>query len=76
MCRGHPARRPCRSLSALPRRRLLSARRSPSRPDPRYAPVYALLDDGLTDPQEIARQTGLGQGEVDLILSLRARRAL
>lgn len=45
-------------------------------PDPRYAPVYALLDAGVVDPVEIARQTGLGRGEVDLILSLRGRRAL
>ena len=44
-------------------------------PDPRYAPVYALLQAGVTDPIEIARQTGLGRGEVDLILSLRERRA-
>ncbi len=45
-------------------------------PDPRYAPVYALLDAGVSDPTEIARQTGLGRGEVDLILILRGRRAL
>ena len=45
-------------------------------PDARYAPVYALLDAGETDPQEIARRTDLSRGEVDLILSLRARRAL
>lgn len=44
--------------------------------DARYAPVYALLAQGVTDPQEIARQTGFSQGEVSLILSLRARRAL
>ncbi len=41
-----------------------------------HAPLYALLDAGVTDPAEIARRTGLGRGEVDLILSLRARRAL
>lgn len=45
-------------------------------PDPRYAPVYALLASGVADPVEIARRTGLGRGEVDLILSLRDRRAL
>lgn len=45
-------------------------------PDPRYEPVYALLASGLADPVEIARRTGLGRGEVDLILSLRGRRAL
>ena len=44
-------------------------------PDPRYTPVYALLASGVSDPIEIARQTGLGRGEVDLILSLRDRRA-
>lgn len=41
-----------------------------------HAALYALLDEGVTDPAEIARRTGLGRGEVDLILSLRARRAL
>ncbi len=45
-------------------------------PDPRYSPIYALLDRGVSDPIEIARLTGLGRGEVDLILSLRGRRAL
>ena len=45
-------------------------------PDPRYASVYALLASGVSDPIEIARQTGLGRGEVDLILGLRDRRAL
>ncbi len=44
--------------------------------DARYAPVYALLDEGITDPQDIARRTGLSRGEVDLILSLRGRRTL
>ena len=44
--------------------------------DTRYTPVYALLESGLSDPVEIARQTGLGRGEVDLILSLRERRVL
>ncbi len=45
-------------------------------PDPRYEPVYALLASGISDPVEIARRTGLGRGEVDLVLSLRGRRAL
>jgi len=48
----------------------------PPEPDPRYAPVYALLASGVSDPVEIARQTGLGRGEVDLVLNLRGRRAL
>ena len=48
---------------------------NPPEPDPRYQPVYALLASGISDPVEIARQTGLGRGEVDLILSLRGRRA-
>lgn len=39
----------------------------------RYAPVYALADSGVTDAGEIARRTGLGQGEVELTLGLRAR---
>ena len=43
--------------------------------DPRHKPVFALLKEGVTDPAEIARRTGLGRGEVDLILSLHARRA-
>ena len=45
-------------------------------PDARYAPIYALLDAGVSDPQEITRRVGLSRGEVDLILSLRERRAL
>ena len=45
-------------------------------PDPRYEPVYVLLASGIADPVEIVRRTGLGRGEVDLILSLRDRRAL
>lgn len=45
-------------------------------PDPRYEPVYTLLSSGITDPVEIARRTGMGRGEVDLILSLRDRRAI
>ena len=45
-------------------------------PETRYAPVYALLASGLFDPVEIARRTGLGRGEVDLILSLRDRQVL
>ena len=40
-----------------------------------HAALSALLSEGVTDPAEIARRTGLGRGEVDLILSLRARRA-
>lgn len=44
--------------------------------DPRQAALDALLEAGITDPAEIVRRTGLGRGEVDLILSLRARRAL
>ena len=44
-------------------------------PDPRFVPVYALLEAGISDPLEIARQTGLERGEIDLILSLRDRRA-
>ncbi len=41
-----------------------------------HAPLFALLDAGITDPAEITRRTGLGRGEVELILSLRARHAL
>lgn len=42
--------------------------------DPRYLPVYALADAGETDAAEIARRTRLPRGEVELVLSLRARR--
>ena len=51
---------------------------TPSEPavEPRHEQVYALLAAGISDPVEIARQTGLGRGEVDLILTLRDRRAL
>jgi len=41
--------------------------------DERYAPVHALLAEGITDAGEIARRTGLGQGEVLLLLGLRER---
>lgn len=41
----------------------------------RYAPAYALADSGVSDAGEIARRTGLGQGEVELILGLRDRSA-
>ena len=40
-----------------------------------HAALSALVAEGVTDPAEIVRRTGLGRGEVDLILSLRARRA-
>ncbi len=39
----------------------------------RYAPVYALADAGITDIAEIVRRTGLGHGEVAMILGLRGR---
>ena len=41
-----------------------------------YAPALALADAGVLDPTEIARRTGLGRGEIELLLNLRARRAL
>lgn len=41
-----------------------------------YASVYALIDAGITDAQEVACRTGLSRGEVDLILGLRARQIL
>ncbi len=40
----------------------------------RYLPVYALADAGEADAAEISRQTGLPRGEIELVLSLRARR--
>lgn len=46
----------------------------PERPSPpvhpRYREVYALADEGLV-PATIAQQTGLSEGEVELILGLR-----
>ena len=65
-------------LSETPHILVVAAREAIPEPPPetRYAPVYALLALGLSDPVEIARQTGLGRGEVDLILSLRDRRVL
>lgn len=67
---------------ALPAADPPSAQALPAAPPPsyltpeeaRYRPVYALADAGETDPAEIARQTGLPRGEVDLVLSLRTRR--
>ncbi|MBV9851588.1 MAG: hypothetical protein JO250_18115 [Armatimonadetes bacterium] len=43
--------------------------------DDRYGPALALAAIGVTDPAEIARRTGLGRGEVELLLNVRARRA-
>jgi hypothetical protein len=42
--------------------------------DERYAQIYSLVALGISDSTEIARRTGVGRGEVELILSLRARR--
>ncbi|HEY3331291.1 MAG TPA: hypothetical protein VGK19_14780 [Capsulimonadaceae bacterium] len=41
--------------------------------DDRYQAVYDLADAGVSDVAEIARQTGLGQAEVSLVLNLRPR---
>ena len=60
--------------AAIPAAPALAPRPAPEA-DPRHQPVFALLAEGVTDPAEIARRTGLGRGEVDLILSLHARRA-
>ena len=38
-----------------------------------YLQVYALSDGGMDDVVEIARRTGLGQSEVEMVLSLRDR---
>lgn len=74
-----PAERGGDLLAAPPAAPVVSAPVIAPRPapeaDPRHQPVFALLAQGVTDPVEIARQTGLGRGEVDLILSLHARRA-
>lgn len=42
--------------------------------EPRFAAVYALADSGVADVREIARQTGLECGEIELVLALRPRR--
>ena len=69
--------RPAENDAVLPAEAMHAAEAmyAESAPDPRYAPVYALLDAGIFDPVEIARRTGLGRGEVDLLLSLRDRHA-
>jgi hypothetical protein len=43
----------------------------PSGPDPRHAEVYALADQGLS-AREVARRLGRPNGEIELILALRA----
>ena len=82
--RGNPAPTGNGVGAGFPRPPALSSS-TPARPTPEpkselenasHTALYALLDEGVTDPAEIARRTGLGRGEVDLILSLRARRAL
>ena len=69
-----PAERGGDLLAAVPAAPVIAPRLAPEA-DPRHQPVFALLAEGITDPAEIARRTGLGRGEVDLILSLHARRA-
>ena len=69
-----PAERGGDLLAAAPFAAVAAPRIAPEA-DPRHQPVFALLAEGITDPAEIARRTGLGRGEVDLILSLHARRA-
>jgi hypothetical protein len=58
-------------LAATERPQTVSAEQTAH--DERYAPVYALMDAGVTNSVEIARRTGLGQGEVALILGLHGR---
>ncbi|MDR3710903.1 MAG: hypothetical protein P4L33_21590 [Capsulimonadaceae bacterium] len=40
-----------------------------------YAKVYELVDQGVTDRTEIARRTGFGVSEIDLVLTMRPRTA-
>jgi hypothetical protein len=40
-------------------------------PDPRHAEIYALVDQGLT-PRDVARRLNRPNGEIELILALRA----
>ena len=40
-----------------------------------YAGIHALIAEGNVDAGEISRSTGVPQGEVELILGLRARQA-
>ncbi len=56
----------------LPRREAASLSGS-EEAEERYAAVYALAADGVADPTEIARRTGLGRSEIELLLRLRAR---
>ena len=44
----------------------------PERKDP-YARVYELIDSGITDRVEIARRTGFGLSEIELVLTMRPR---
>ena len=77
--RENPAPMPPPVGAGFSRPLVLSDVAAPPLPEPESAShvsLYALLDEGVTDPAEITRRTGLGRGEVDLILSLRARRAL
>jgi len=64
-----------RSSDARPARRRGSPSSAPNgvAPPPRYAEIYALADQGL-DPTQIAQQTGVPTGEVELILGLRGRK--
>lgn len=72
------------ALPALPVSEPATVPAPPASPPPlplmpeeaRYQPVFALADAGQADPAEIARQTGLPRGEVELVLSLRARRTV
>ncbi len=70
-----PSVSPLPSMPLPPAVPVINAAPPDTPPDPRYAPVYALLAAGVSDPAELARRTGLGRGEVDLILSLQSRRA-
>lgn len=44
--------------------------------DERYRPILRMIAEGVTNPSEIARRTGLGRGEIELFLTLRERNAI
>ncbi len=71
-------------LPILPAAQMLPTETQTAAPPPlhlapeeaRYQPIHALADAGEADAGEIARQTGLPRGEIELVLSLRARRTV
>lgn len=65
-----------RSEATKPERKVKAAEKEEAAPpvsapgSDRFSEVYALAQQGVTDVSEIARQTGLGRTEVEMVLSL------